>query len=483
MYPILTSKEMYNLDEHLINEVGISEEKLMEGAALSCKRYIENIIPESSRIIVLCGTGNNGGDGLALARHLSNEYGINFSIVGDKAKLNNATNSNYSILNNLKVNEVGLERIVFDDYDVIIDSILGIGSNGNLSEKLCKIIQKINSTNSIRIAIDLPTGINPDHGIVENGNCLKSDYTITMYSYKTGMFLNDGKDYCGKIFVADLGISSKLIQMQSTYKLFNNKYLLNKSNNSSKFDYGKVLIIAGSNEMPGAACLSANSAISSGAGLVYLFTPKKDINLYSEVICIEGYSFDNIFNDNYDYINKVDSVVIGPGLGKNTKSEELVYKVIEKYTDTNIIIDADALNYIDINKTYSHNITLTPHIVEFARIIGVDTKTILKDIPTYVRETAKKLNLNIVLKGPTTIISNGEDVVFVSNGVPEMATAGSGDVLSGILGAYINYNLYDKDIDNIANAAFIHNEAAKFALESKNNLIASDIYKAIQCIK
>ncbi len=483
MFPVLKPKEMYNLDEHLINVVGISEEKLMEGAALSCKAYIDGIIPKNSSVLVVCGTGNNGGDGLALARHLNNEHDINFAIVGDKAKLNNSANINYNILTNLEVNEVDLDIIIFDDYDVIIDSILGIGSNGYLNEKLCKLMQKINSTDSIRIAIDLPTGINPENGIVENGKCFKSDYTITMYSYKTGMLLNDGKDYCGKIFVADLGINSKLIQSQSTYKLFTNRVLLKKSNNSSKFDYGKVLIIAGSNEMPGAACLTANSAISSGAGLVYLFTPKKDINLYSEVICIEEKSFDNIFNGNYDYINKVDSVVIGPGLGKNTKSEELVYKVIEKYTHTSLIIDADALNYIDINKTYSHNITLTPHIVEFARIIGVDTKTILKDIPSYVRETAKRMNLNILLKGPTTVISNGEDVVFVTNGIPEMATAGSGDVLSGILGAYINYNVFDKKSENIANAAFIHNESAQIALESKNNLIASDIYKAIQCIK
>jgi hydroxyethylthiazole kinase-like uncharacterized protein yjeF len=486
MQALLTPKDMYDLDAYLIDKIGITEGNLMEGAALSCSNLISEYSKHGSKILIVCGTGNNGGDGLAIAKYLNNNYNVDFIIFGEKSQFNSLSLKNYDILKNLNVNEIELESIDYSKYDLIIDSILGIGSDGSLKDNLVQIISNINKTSAIKISIDIPTGLNPYNGIVLT-TCIKANYTITMYGYKTGLLLNDGKDNCGLISIADLGIPKDIIASYASYSLLDNFEIIKKRNNSSKFDYGKVLIIAGNDEMPGAACLCANSSISAGAGLVYLVSSIRDTNLYSEIISISVDKYkacvDNEKVDNLSFINNVDAVIVGPGLGKNEVSKGLLENTLLKYDGCNTIIDADGLNYIDYNRTYNKRVILTPHIVEFSRLINISLDEILIDIPKFVKEAAKKMNLNIVLKGPTTVISNGEDVIFVNNGIPEMATAGSGDVLSGIIGSYINYDLMDKPIKNIANAVFIHNYAARKAAENKSLLIASDIYKALQCIK
>ncbi|MFN3194723.1 MAG: NAD(P)H-hydrate dehydratase [Chlorobiota bacterium] len=485
MNSLLTPKEMYNLDSYLIKEIGIPESSLMESAANSCVNFIKKLYPSSKKVLVVCGTGNNGGDGLAIAKYLNVSYKVDFTIYGDKSSFNKLTENNYRINKSLDIKELELGNINFDEYDIIIDAILGIGSSGILNEELKILVNSINNSNSTRISIDIPTGLNPLNGLVKDKS-IKSDFTITMYGYKTGLLLNSGKDFSGEIHIADLGVPKEIIDNHSSYRLFSGRKLLNKTNNSSKFDYGKILIIAGSYEMPGAGSLASNSAISTGAGLVYLISSGRDNNLYSEVIPISDDIYSDYINGKEDlipYIKNINTVIIGPGLGKNNNTESLVSIILSKYNESSIIIDADALNYINIDNTYSNNIVLTPHIVEFSRIIRKDVKEILKDLPKSVKEAAKKMNVNILLKGPTTIISDGEDVIFVSNGIPNMATAGSGDVLTGILGAYLHFNLFNTKIENIANSVYIHNEAAILASTKNNTLIASDIYKAVQCLK
>jgi NAD(P)H-hydrate epimerase len=485
MKSLLTPEEMYDLDSYLIKNIGIPESSLMESAALSSVNIITNLYQSKKKILVLCGTGNNGGDGLAIARHLNTSQKVDFAIYGDKEKFNTLIKNNYEVNKRFGVNEIDIDNINFDDYDLIIDAILGIGSNGILKGKLKDLVNNVNSSSATKISIDIPTGLNPKNGIVEE-DCIMSSHTITMYAYKTGLFLNSGKDYVGEVHLVDLGVPNHVINRHSSIKLFTDSVVIKKFNNSSKFDYGKLLIIAGSSEMPGAGCLASNSAISSGAGLVYLVSSGKDNNLYSEVIPISDDKFSDYINgkeDTIPYIQKVDSVIIGPGLGKNNYTESLISFILRRYSESSIIVDADALNYINIDKIYSKNIVLSPHIVEFSRIIRKDVKEIIKDLPKYVKEAAEKMNVNIILKGPTTIISDGKDVIFVINGIPNMATAGSGDILTGILGAYLHFNLFKTKLENIANSVYLHNEAAIIASSKKNTLIASDIYKAVQCLK
>lgn len=484
MIPIIKPNEMYNLDSYLIDNVGIPSMLLMENAAFRSSSIINTILPAYSKILILCGIGNNGGDGLALVRHLNNNYKVEYLLVGDREKQSNDNKSNLQILINLGINEL-TDDLDYNTYDCIIDSLFGIGMKLPLKTEVSQLIEKVNSTKSLKIAIDLPTGLDSLTGKADIST-FKADYTLTMYAGKTGLLLNDGKDYSGIVNVLDLGIPIEIIYKFSNFnKYIKYKHLIRKSN-SSKFDYGKCLIIAGSESMSGAAALTANAAISAGAGLVYLCTTTVNQKLFPEIITkkIENYTT-SIYKDLsfIEIVNKCDSIVIGPGLGKSESISNMVNYIIDNYKSKNIIIDADAISVLNINSKYNNNITITPHIGEFSNLIGIEREIVANLLPDIVMETAKKMNLNILLKGSTTVLSDGEELLFVSDGVPQMATAGSGDVLSGILGAQINHGICDNNLQNIANACLLHVEAAKYSLISKSNIVASDIIEGIKCIK
>lgn len=485
MIPILTSKEMYSLDSHLINNIGFESKLLMESAAIYISSQIKKIIPKNSKILILCGIGNNGGDGLAISRHLMNNYDINFTLIGNMSKQSEDNKYNYNILKSLKIKEIKPSEIEFDKYTCIIDGLLGIGSKPPLDGDIVTVLNKANNSSCLRIAIDVPTGLNVDNGIAHSTTFL-ADYTFTMYAEKTGHYLNDGKDFCGEIIVIDLGIPNKLIESYSSISKYNNLLQIKRKYNSSKFDYGKCVVIAGSEFMSGAAALTCNSAISAGAGLVYLITTKRNQSLFSEIITYEVNELNKNVLDKSELtklLENCNSIVIGPGLGKSKDITQMISSILSNYPEKRYIIDADGISALDCNKSYNKNITITPHIGEFANLINLDRIEIECDLVNLVKETALTMNINIILKGSTTIISNGEEVILVTEGVPEMATAGSGDVLSGILGAQINLNQKIPILECLANGVLTHITAAKYILNKKNHIIASDIIKGLQCIE
>ena len=485
MIPIITPKEMYLLDDYLINYVKIDSKLLMENAAVYIYNKIVEFIPLNSNILVLCGTGNNGGDGLALIRHLKNDYNIEFAIIGDKNRQSIDNKYNYDVLQALQIIETKEDEINYEKYDCIIDSIYGIGGKTPLNSDIEKLITKVNRLQLKRIAIDVPTGLNSETGIANNPT-FNADYTFTMYAVKTGLLLNDGKDFTGKIECLSLGVPKDLINSFAKINKFDEYKPLIRKHNSSKFDYGKCAIIAGSTNMPGAAALACNAAISSGAGLVYLITTKVHPSIYPEVICfnIDDYDLDSILDPEIQSIlTNVDSIIIGPGLGNSNNINLMVKHILNSFPSKKFIIDADGIRTLDYNSVYNKNITITPHLGEFARLLDKNRYEISKNIIELVKHTSEKMNINILLKGTTSIISNGEDVYLVSDGVPELATAGSGDVLSGILGAHINHNIKNNSLESIANATLLHILAAKKILDTSNSIIASDIIKGLKCLK
>ncbi|MER3328307.1 MAG: NAD(P)H-hydrate dehydratase, partial [Candidatus Kapaibacterium sp.] len=298
------------------------------------------------------------------------------------------------------------------------------------------------------MAIDIPTGLDGNTGIAYIST-FNADYTYTMYAEKTGLLLNDGKDYSGKVEVLDLGIPKSIINTYSKIYKYDKIKFLKRKNNTSKFNYGKSLVVAGSESMSGAASLTCNAAISAGAGLVYLITTEKHNCLYSEIITTKVSEYSSTILNNKEIqilIEKSDSIVIGPGLGKSIEINEMINSLIEKYPNKKYIIDADGISALDNNKLYNQNITITPHNGEFANLIGKKRLEIIDNLVDLVKDTAKKMKVNILLKGATSIISDGEEVILISDGGPELATAGSGDVLSGILGAQINHNLSQENV-------------------------------------
>ncbi len=471
---ILTPGQMRQCDESAINHYGIHGAVLMENAARSAAIYIRNIIGTQIkyRILILCGSGNNGGDGFALARHLFEDYNVTVAWIGSREKMSHETEVNFTALQ-----KIGVELFHLDSdndisgfdfgHDCIIDSMIGVGGSENLRGLVVPILKRANSSDAFRVAIDSPTGLNTATGAASSG-CFVADLTITMFAVKTGMLIRDGIEVCGEILTADLGAPEFIVQSHSKIRAIEKvdirKMIPLRRRISSKFDYGRVLVIAGSDSMPGAAALAANAAINSGAGLVYLATTNPHPSLKPEIIpfAMKKTADGTLAVGNYEalagLIDKCDVIAIGPGIGENKETIGLMGKIIGKAgKDKLVIIDADGLKAIDIKKKYSNNVIITPHIGEFAALINEPRDRIADDAHGFANAWANKLGCTILLKHVPTIITNGSESYWNTNGNPGMATAGSGDVLTGIIAALLP--VAANPLEAAALAAFIHASA------------------------
>jgi NAD(P)H-hydrate epimerase len=488
----LNKQQSYDLDKFAIENIGISGQILMENAAYSTFNKIMQLTETQNVkcILILCGTGNNGGDGFALGRYLSNDFNVTIYFNGNVEKMSNETLNNYNIAKNLDINIINdLDEVLKNKYDVIIESLVGIGADENINDNLQELLNKINKYQAIKIAIDSPAGLNVDNGIA-NVNCFIADYTFTMFSEKIGLFINDGLKYAGKVIKVNLSLPNRYINQFTKIKSIESIDLLNiykkRDKNSSKFDFGRIGIIAGSKDMLGAGALTANAAISSGAGLVHLISTDRHSALLPEVIChtfpqndYGTLSLKNL-NEILEIIDKCDVIAIGPGISNNRDILNLSIKIIEHCENKKIIIDADALKCIDANSKLNKNFILTPHIGEFANIICEDRTKIQENRINLTRDWAIKLDCNIILKGYPTIITDGYDIYLNLTGNAGLATAGSGDVLTGILSAV--YSRYEDPILASAIATYIHGKIADDFTKnySQSGLSASKIIDGLK---
>ena len=462
---VLTPEEMRKADKYAIDAIGIPSAILMENAARSASDIIYHIFEDSDidiKIIIICGSGNNGGDGFALARHLHEYFDTVVYWYGDESKMSHETKTNFQICNNIemevrKINDLNELNVLDFDCDCIIDAMIGVGGSETINGLANEILDKIKVLDMFKIALDVPTGLNSLNGKAA-ANCFKADYTITMYARKLGLLINDGPDFSGEIFTAELGAPSHVPEKFAKnyiYDLFDLDLLYaDRERKTSKFDYGKVVIIAGSKDYPGAAALCANAAITAGAGLVELFTEVIHPALLPEIIIHTDdiADTDNYFINNFDKIvqscEKADAVLIGPGLSSdNVDFAKKLIHVIDP--DKKLVIDADAISSIDISRTYNKNIIITPHVGELGRLIKQDRKIIDNDAYNQCISWANKLNLTLLLKHYPSVISDGELTFLTVNGNSGMATAGSGDVLSGFI-----VSLCAQGFDSLTAASF-----------------------------
>lgn len=501
MFPILTPEQTKIADKNAIESYGIPAIVLMENAARSSAKLIQKIINENEydieNIAIFCGSGNNGGDGFAIARHLFEIFDTTVFWTGDKSKMSKETLTNYEIVVNLGIEIIHLDSD-FDynigDFDCIIDAMIGIGGTENIRGITLSILEAIQDTDALKFAIDVPTGLNALTGKA-NEFCFEADYTLTMFAEKTGLRINDGLNFSGMIIKAYLGapdfITNDLADIFAL-EAEDLEYLLpERKKNSSKFDYGKSLIIAGSSKFSGAAALAVNACAKSGAGLTYLYSPTIHSSIFPEVINIRNNESNSIYLNLSDFdfltneINQYNSIAIGPGLGDNAETIELIKKLINKVNkDIPLIIDADALRAIDKNNKYRKNIILTPHIGEFSRLTGLTREEITENPSDLAIEWAEKLNCTIVLKGVPTIITDGESTYWNLFGNPSLAKGGTGDVLTGILAALTAKNMDFNISLTSAVAVLVHSLAAdNFSLEnSKETMLASDIINKLPII-
>jgi NAD(P)H-hydrate epimerase len=489
----LTPEQMRQADRKAIEGYAIPSPLLMENAARSTFEYIAELfqdVPSIFSILVVCGSGNNGGDGFALARHLNDFFMVDVLWIGKEEKMSPETHTNYQICKSIGMNirhipdTDSLDEIDWN-YDCIIDAMIGVGGSENIRGIANDILKILNNLPAFKIAVDAPTGLNTLTGKAGE-NCFRADLTVTMYAKKVGQVIGDGPDYCGEIMVANLGAPYSCVDELADTFAFDyddlNLLLPPRKRRSSKFDYGRLVIIGGSKRFPGAGALAANAAIKSGVGLVELFSEVLHPQILPEVICYTDNQSGNYWQENMDIIKqrclKADAILIGPGLGDDNYLlfNELLEELIN---DKKVILDADAIMLIDKTKKYNDNLIITPHLGEFARLIGKNRDEIDENPFDICKASAEKLNCIIHLKHYPSISSDGHIAFLTLNGNPGMASGGSGDVLAGIVASFAAMGM--SSLTAVALGSFIHAAAGDNYSDAfgEQTLTASDLIEAL----
>ena len=508
------SATMKQIDYRSINEVGIPSMVLMERASLAVAKNIINREDLKKKIIVVSGVGNNGGDGVCTARILK-EYGytVDIYLVGNIEKCTTETNAQINIAKNCGVNFIN--QIDFNEYDIIVDSIFGIGLCRDVQGDFYDIINQINNANKIVYSVDVPSGINTDTGAIQ-GIAVKANYTITFGVNKKGLILHTGRVYAGRVIVEDIGFPKHIIDSltkEDCFLAYNEdiyrEYLPKRKTNSNKGTYGRVLVVAGSKNMAGACYLSAKAAYRTGAGLVRIFTCEDNREILQQLVpeaIMTTYQRSNGIDDtDYKSLEKQclelleeavkwsTCVVVGPGLGTDSLAKSMVKYLVENCSKT-MIIDADAINNIscmdfnaDFNIDKYNNVIFTPHLKEMSRLLQCGINDIRENQynPKSLFEKIQGIdgeNNVLVLKDATTLIVDIDKVYVNTSGNNGLATGGSGDVLTGIIAGLVAQGL-----DNIKAAslgAYIHGLAAEKYVEKYScySLNASDIIEELKNI-
>lgn len=496
------SCEMREIDRSATDIGKIPSIVLMENAALSCIKQLNTFDLKNKRIAIFCGKGNNGGDGFAIARHLINQ-GVEtevFLVCGNK--FSGDALINYEILKNMgaEIHELSdLTNIKYKilSFDIIVDAIFGTGIKGEIKGLANDIIDAINKYKKFTLSVDVPSGINSDTGEV-SGTAILADVTVTFAAYKVGMLLYPARDFCGEIIVDGISIPKSImehININVTDYETLEKLMPKRQENSHKGDYGKLLIVGGSEGMTGAITLAAESAIRCGTGLITVGVPE-NLNPIFEEKLTEQMSLPLPDHDGnltiacaekiLERAEKCDCLVFGPGIGRSPEITDIL-RVILKSWDKPLIIDADGLYALskdmDILKNSACDIILTPHEMEFSYLTGYDVKDIQKNRLSYSREFAEKYGVTLILKGSNTVISFKDGVQYINIwGNSGMAKGGSGDVLAGMIGAFLSRKVSPENasILGVGYHSLAGDKAAE--LYGKNSLTPKDIISSIPLI-
>lgn len=448
---VVTSEEMRHIDEVAISRYGIPSLKLMENAGRAVFKHIKSIYRNLRKAIVFCGGGNNGGDGMVVARYLKKDgWKVKVVLLSDTDKLTKETSEQLRMIKRLKIPVTGVDGFKeFEDNTLIIDAIFGTGIKREITGKIKEVIEKINSSSLPVVSVDIPSGISGDDGSVM-GIAVRAKITVTFGLPKRGHFLYPGADYTGRLIIEDIGFPPELLQSRdikiSTIEEDYIKGLLPlRKRYSHKGTYGHVLVVAGSKGKTGAALMAGRSALKIGAGMVTLGVPGSLIDSFQSIVmeemCLPLLDRDGIlsrdaFNQIMEFLHeKTDILAIGPGIGVNDDTCELLKRIVSS-SPRPLVIDADGINSIkdpEILKSSSREIVLTPHPGEFSRLTGIDINSIEKDRLSTAISFTERYNKFLVLKGVPTVVSSGGYAWLNTTGNPGMAKAGSGDVLTGII--------------------------------------------------
>jgi len=475
-------RELFNSEEMKLFErrqfIKRDSYLFMQKAGEKVFEFISHNFKKKKLIIVLCGPGNNGGDGFIIAKHLMNHgYQVNVYIHGTKK------NYKGDALKALKEYKGELEKI--DLFKVkkealIVDALFGTGLKRNIKGSLSKIFRKINKSENPVVSVDIPSGVCSNTGQVL-GNAIKADFTVTFHGKKIGHVVSFGKLFSGRVYVADIGFEKRKAKT-SCYENFPDlwiKYFPWKKTFHHKYSRGKVIIYGGKKEFTGATMLSSQAALRTGVGSVKIVCSRNTLQIFSlKFPSVLKTEINSIFQfENFLKKEKITAFLIGPGSGSNNTIKEITKLILKKVKY--VVLDADALTCFqdDLKTLYSlldKNKIITPHLGEFHKIFP-NIKKNLNNIDKAL-SAVKLTKSNIILKGPSTVIaSHNKDIAINDHASPELAVIGSGDVLSGITVSLIGKKKMNPFLAGCA-ATWLHGDIAK---NYGKGLIAEDIVKGI----
>lgn len=490
---IATSKMMKELDLMAQEQLKIPSLLLMENAALKVMRHIG---PGQSYFVVVCGRGNNGGDGMALARHLRNcGKDVDVYFVSDDEGATPDTMANLAICRSMKINVVTVHeeadlwdlREAVNDADMVVDALFGVGLSRPIRGIHAEVIDIINEMSRYTLSIDVPSGLHADTGEVM-GVAVRSDKTVTFSCFKKGFLNYSTVELCGDIVVENIGIPQNSCEL-----LGGRHYLVDsdtvqglipvRSRTGYKGDYGKILVVAGSPGYTGANKIVSEACIASGAGLVTVSSDARVIHLIAEHVR-EAMT---IHPDQIEQaVTDCNVIAFGPGMGNNENTRILLMRIIKKLReegkeDTTLVLDADGLNVLEGRTELLENIgvrvILTPHFGEMARLTGHSIEEIKKNRMDIAEKFARRHKVILVLKGHNTIISDGVSCFVNPTGSSAIATGGMGDCLTGMIAGLAGQGL--EPMEAAIAATYLHGAIGDDLAKARYSIRASEIIERI----
>ncbi|MCK5759953.1 MAG: NAD(P)H-hydrate dehydratase [Candidatus Delongbacteria bacterium] len=504
MKKLVTAEVMQQLDKMVIEELGIKSTTLMENAAQKVfdmiVKYEEDV--KGKKITVVCGKGNNGGDGLLVAQHLKNAGAdTTVFVLAKKTAISADSKKALTKLTKVYKKTAFVEKIgdfTLSDPDLIVDAIFGTGFNSNPEGLFYDVIKQMNESKAKIYSIDTPSGLHGSTGNIED-IAVKATRTITLAYGKVGLYVNDGYTYSGDVDVVDIGFPESvneeiqdtrmLTEVIDTIGAFKDRELT-----VDKKEFGKVFNFSGSLSMPGAAVLSSTAALRTGTGLLKLGIPMNISasvsTIFPEIMSLPlgyaqpGFTSNNAEKEVLKGYKWCDACLVGPGLSVHPETKKVVRRLIQKSSSKPIVLDADALNIMaeqnELFEKMGPNVVLTPHNSEMARMINTSKELFLLERIEIVTQKAIDWNCYIILKGTPTLIAYPDGRMFTHiNKNPAMAVGGIGDTLSGIIVSLLGQKIPMEKA--IVTALYIHSIAGRYATEKYGevSMLPSDLIKEI----
>ena len=474
---LVRGTQMKEIDRYTIEEIGIPSLVLMERAALAVAHEAHLAAGPYGRILAAAGLGNNGADAVAAARMLK-EMGhpVSVILVGDPGRGTPELKLQLSIAEKLDIPVETFRDFIPGPCQVLVDGVFGVGLNRPVTGVYGDFLRFLGEIQADTVvAVDVPSGVSSETGAIL-GPALRADVTVTFGYEKLGTALYPGKDYRGRLVVADAGFpaeaASRLGDLAFTYEKEDLSRLPARPAYSNKGTFGKVLIAGGRKNMAGAAYLAALAAYRTGAGLVKILTPESNREILQTLLpeaVLVPWEEGNLREEVAEQLcREASSVVLGPGLGQDEMARDLVRMVLSSACSP-VVLDADGLNAVaacgDLTRYYTENIVITPHVLEMARLLGVPAGEVQRDLAGRALDYAGRFGITCVLKDAATVVAGRDGSLYVnSSGCSAMAKGGSGDVLAGVIGSLLAQGMEEEQA--AALGVYLHGLAGERAAEA-----------------